>query len=290
MSAPSPVERSTAHAGAGLRLLRAAVFAAVCVVLSALGHVAASCVPIPWWTLVTAFLLIFAVATPLAGRERSLPGIAVALAGGQLGLHTLFALGQRQLAGSTAPDDVLIRTAARILCGAGASSLSASDAHGVLRRAGIDPAGVVAAAGGTTGSGTAGFGHSAVSAHVGHAQTAAASPDLLPAVPMLLGHLLAALAVGWLLRRGEMALFRLARPAQQVAHGATGLAEGALVRSLRAALVLVRALVAGLPGAPGAGDPGSVRTPGDASAPPEAETLQHTVIRRGPPVPYALAV
>lgn len=36
---------------------------------------------------------------PLAGRERSLPGIALALLAGQFGLHLIFSLGQ----GSTAP-------------------------------------------------------------------------------------------------------------------------------------------------------------------------------------------
>ncbi|MBU3867141.1 hypothetical protein KN815_24705 [Streptomyces sp. 4503] len=36
---------------------------------------------------------------PLAGRERSLPGIALALLAGRFGLHLIFSLGQ----GSTAP-------------------------------------------------------------------------------------------------------------------------------------------------------------------------------------------
>ncbi|MFE7775630.1 hypothetical protein ACFU5O_17345 [Streptomyces sp. NPDC057445] len=279
MSAHPPVEPSTAHAGAGLRLLRAAVFAAVCVVLSALGHVLASCAPIPWWTLLTGFLLVLAVSAPLAGRERSMPVIATALAGGQLALHTLFGLGQRQFAVAPTADDTLIRTAAKLLCGAGAASLSPADAHRVLVRAGIDPAGI--------GHGT-GIGHGAGAAHTGHVP-ATASPEaagLLPGAPMILGHLLAALAVGWLLRRGEVALFRLARLS---AHGATEIAEGALVRSLRAALVLVRVLLAGLPGTPGAGPRTRTGALTDDPPPPAAEALQHTVIRRGPPVPYALA-
>ena len=68
------------------------MFAAVCVVLSAGGHVLASCAAVPLWTLGVGFLAVFAVAAPLAGRERSLPGIAAALAAGQLGLHALFGL------------------------------------------------------------------------------------------------------------------------------------------------------------------------------------------------------
>ncbi|MBT2443507.1 hypothetical protein J7E93_26120, partial [Streptomyces sp. ISL-36] len=101
-----------------------------------------------------------------------------------------------------------------------------------------------------------------------------------PDLPMLLGHLLAALATGWLLRRGDLALGRLVRLS---AHGATGLAEAALVRSLRAALTLVRALLAGLPGVPAAGPRRPPRTATDTPVPAGAEALQHTVIRRGPP-------
>ncbi|MYY86544.1 hypothetical protein GT044_35755, partial [Streptomyces sp. SID335] len=50
---------------------------------------------------------------------------------------------------------------------------------------------------------------------------------LVPSLPMLLAHVLAALAAGWLLRRGDLALLRLVR----LADGAHGVAEGALVRS-----------------------------------------------------------
>src|SRR5690606_38666976 len=99
---------------------------------------------------------------------------------------------------------------------------------------------------------------------------------LLPSLPMLLVHLFAALATGWVLRRGDQSLLRLA---ELSAHG---VAEGALVRALRAALALVRVLRAGLPGAPEA----AVRAPRTALlAPPAPHTtaLQHTVIRRGPP-------
>ncbi|NEE59092.1 hypothetical protein G3M55_82980, partial [Streptomyces sp. SID8455] len=43
----------------------------------------------------------------------------------------------------------------------------------------------------------------------GLASVYASVTALLPALPMFLAHLLAALAAGWLLRRGEAALFRL---------------------------------------------------------------------------------
>jgi hypothetical protein len=93
---------------------------------------------------------------------------------------------------------------------------------------------------------------------------------------MLLGHVLAALAAGWQLRRGDQALLRLI---EQSAHGVD---VGALVRSLRGALALIRALCAGLPTAPGTG-PRFWRTADSAPFTPPTTALQHTVIRRGPP-------
>jgi hypothetical protein len=89
---------------------------------------------------------------------------------------------------------------------------------------------------------------------------------------MLLGHVLAAVAAGWLLRHGDLALLRLARLT----------AHEPLVRSLRGALALARALRSGLPGAPDAVSRAS--RPAYATPPAPCTTaLQHTVIRRGPP-------
>ncbi|MFJ5774699.1 hypothetical protein [Streptomyces sp. NPDC093094] len=260
MSAPHA--RAT-RSGARLRILRAAVFAAVCVVLSGAGHTLASCAAVPLWSLGAGFLAVLAVAAPLAGRERSLPGIAAVLTAGQAVLHTLFGLGQHGTAAMTAPaadDSALVERAARLVCGTTAAALSPVQAQRILADARLLP------------SGGTGAHHPADAL-----STTAGSPAaLLPSLPMLLGHALAALAVGWLLRHGDLALLRLVR------LSAHGVAEGALVRSLRGALALVRALRAGLPAAPAAGP-----RPARAAllAPPEPRTtaLQHTVIRRGPP-------
>jgi hypothetical protein len=62
----------TARSGNDLRILRAAVFAAVCVVLAGAGHTLASRAGVPWWSLGAGFLGVVVVAAPLAGRERSL--------------------------------------------------------------------------------------------------------------------------------------------------------------------------------------------------------------------------
>ncbi|MEU6069484.1 hypothetical protein ABZ864_34845 [Streptomyces sp. NPDC047082] len=274
MTAP---HQRTARSGNRLRILRAAVFAAVCVVLAAAGHTLASCATVPLWTLGAGFLGALALVAPLTGRERSLPGIVALLALGQTVLHTLFGLGQHGTAtmssgamsmGSMAPmsDATLVERAARLVCGTGAAAITPAHAYRILSQAHL-----------LTGSGTD------MSA-MHHATDATGSSEpLLPSLPMLLGHVLAAVAVGWLLRRGDLAVLRLT---ELSAHG---VAEGALVRSLRGALALVRALCAGLPDAPEAG-PRQWRTLGDEPPAPHATALQHSVIRRGPPAAAALVL
>ncbi|MEE1798629.1 hypothetical protein ACIQVO_34075 [Streptomyces sp. NPDC101062] len=271
------------RAGAAPRLLRAAVFTAVCVLLSATGHAVAACAPVPWWTLLVGFLGVFAVAAPLAGRARSTGAVVIALAGGQLGLHTLFGIGQHQIRVPAGSDDVLIRMAARFVCGAGSGPLSPVDAQRILAEAGV-------AAPTSTGAAqsAAGGAHHHM-ATVGSAATGpltASGEGLLPSVPMMLAHLLAALAAGWLLRRGDLALLRLGKLS---ADGIGEVAESAPLRALRAALALVRALRAGLPGVP-TPEPRAAHASSHGAHPvPAGETLQHTVIRRGPPAVCALA-
>ncbi|MFI2370087.1 hypothetical protein [Streptomyces sp. NPDC018833] len=253
-----------ARAGAGLRLLRAAVFTAVCVVLSGTGHVLAACKGVPLWTLALGSAGIFALVVPFTGRQRSLPAIAAVLTAGQLGLHSLFGIGQSRLHLAQTADDALIRTAAKLVCGAGAASLSPTDARRILTMAGIDPA--------------------AQTAHAHVAAAATAGPEV-PSPAMVLGHLLAGIATGLLLRRGDAALLRLMLLSTESAHE---VAETARLRALRAAVVLVRALHAGLPGTPTRPPCPPAHTTGPP--PPTAgEVLQHTVIRRGPPRVFVLS-
>ncbi|MBW5483058.1 hypothetical protein GPJ59_14485, partial [Streptomyces bambusae] len=148
--------------------------------------------------------------------------------------------------------------------------LSAADARRILEAAGLDPTALAERA-----------------AHGAHAHAAQAVEGVtqpatgLFSLPMLLGHLLAALAGGWLLGRGDAALFRLLELSRRSA-------EAASVGALRTALALVRALTAGLPGAP-ARAPRPRRDHGDRAASTGRTALQHTVIRRGPPTAFALA-
>ncbi|WP_405830896.1 hypothetical protein [Streptomyces sp. NBC_01176] len=285
MTAPHP---RRARSGQELRILRAAVFAAVCVVLAAAGHGIASCATVPLWTLGAGFLAVFAVAAPLAGRERTLPGIAAVLAVGQTVLHTLFGLG---VSGSMAmgsgsmptADASLVQRAARIVCGTTAAAISPAQAQKILADAGLDPD-MTQSMPMSPMSSMSSMSSTSMH-HPADAMSSAAgsSMGLLPSLPMLLGHLLAAVAAGWVLRHGDMALLRLMR------LSAHGVAEGALVRSLRAALALVRALRAGLPGTSGAA-PRTPRTAPRAAPKPRTTALQHSVVRRGPPRSTALVL
>ncbi|AWL39565.1 MULTISPECIES: hypothetical protein [Streptomyces] len=268
-----------ARAGAGLRLMRTAVFTAVCVALAAAGHSLAAGAGVPGWTLVVGFLGVFAAVAVLAGRERRLPSIVAALAAGQIALHALFGLDRHApVPAAASGDDPLVRFAASLVCGAGPAQLSAGEAHRIVTTAGIDPAAVAQ-------------GHTHLASAAATASDAASTgvpavmAALLPSLPMFLGHLLAALATGWLLRRGEIAVFRLASLS---AHGGRQLAAGARLRALRAAMALVRALRAGLPGRPTTG-PRPIRIAVDAPAPATGDPLQHLVIRRGPPPVYVRA-
>ncbi|TNY35844.1 hypothetical protein [Thermomonospora catenispora] len=75
------------------RLLRASVFAAVCVSLTLIGHSAASGATDARAAVLTAAIGwagTTAVAWVLSGHERSLPTILGGLLGGQFGLHVLF--------------------------------------------------------------------------------------------------------------------------------------------------------------------------------------------------------
>ncbi|MET7902709.1 hypothetical protein ABZS86_15000 [Streptomyces sp. NPDC005355] len=268
----SPVAR----AGADLRMLRAAVFTAVCVVLSAAGHVLASCATVPLWTVGVGCAAVFTVALPLAGRERSLPGIAAVLAGGQLALHTLFGLGQQQASAAMdaaqradAAQGRVIGLAAKLLCTTGPGRPDAATAHRILARAGLDPSAV----------GSMHSMHTVPSPAARAPEHAPGLVGLLPSLPMALGHLLAALTVGWLLRRGEVAVWRAVRLS---VDGARGVAEAALVRALRTAMGLVRTLSAGLAAAT-SGGPCRPRTAERDEGGTTALVLQHSVIRRGPP-------
>ncbi|WP_419996444.1 hypothetical protein [Streptomyces boninensis] len=253
------------RAGADLRLTRAAVFTAVCIALSAGGHVLASGTAVPLWTLGLAAAAVFAVATACAGRERSLPGIAALLAIGQLGLHCLYGTGQHTAATSGAGpghESGAMSLAKRLLCNEHTIPLGEGRAREIVANAGINPD-RLAPSGATHGAMADGGSHAA-----------SLWDASVYSLPMLLGHVLAALAAGWLLRRGEASVWRLVRLTAGAARTTSA--------PLRAAVRLAAALRAGLratlpePGGPAR----TAEAPGPAAITAE---LQHSVQRRGPP-------
>ncbi|MFJ4466356.1 hypothetical protein ACIP2X_02425 [Streptomyces sp. NPDC089424] len=82
------------------RTVRAAVFAAVCVLLAALGHALMSGSQVPWWALAAGAAAAGAVGLGLAGRERGLPLIVTVVVTVQTALHSAFSLAQSTAAGT----------------------------------------------------------------------------------------------------------------------------------------------------------------------------------------------
>ncbi|MBM9506023.1 hypothetical protein [Actinacidiphila acididurans] len=296
---------ATVRAGAGLRVLRAAVFTAVCVVLAAAGHTLASGRTVPGWSLVLGWLAVFAVVAPLAGRERTLPGIAALLAVGQIALHAVFSMGQACAAlpasvltapagasgtGAGTGGGSLLAVAARLVCGTHGFRLTAETARAVVSRAGLDPSafgstpgaahaiGMSGAAGMTSMPGMPGM--SAGSAGGGAGWRAVLTALPVCSLPMLLGHLLAAVVAGLLLRRGEAALWKLVRLSRRV-RGTTRLSPAAALRRAHA-LLSVLAARAPYPLRHGRADGRGIR------ARHRSVWLRHSVTRRGPPE-FALA-
>ncbi|MES4903650.1 MULTISPECIES: hypothetical protein [unclassified Streptomyces] len=89
-------------AGHVLRALRAAVFAAVCVLLAALGHVLMSGAAVPWWVIGAAVPVTGGAAWCLTGRERGPLAVVAATVGAQTALHVAFMLAQGAMAGAGA--------------------------------------------------------------------------------------------------------------------------------------------------------------------------------------------
>ncbi|MFD9396351.1 hypothetical protein ACFWBB_38125 [Streptomyces sp. NPDC060000] len=73
-----------------VRCLRAAVFAVLCVLLAAGGHVLATGVAPPVWVQAAGAVPVFLVGALLGGRERSLVGIGGGTLAAQGGLHLAF--------------------------------------------------------------------------------------------------------------------------------------------------------------------------------------------------------
>ncbi|MFD6967686.1 hypothetical protein [Streptomyces sp. NPDC059979] len=171
------------------------MFAALCVLLAATGHVLMSGTAVPWWAAIAALAGTAAAAWSLAGRERGLLAVTAAAVTVQAVLHAGFSLAQSLVAQSLVPSAATSGTAAAGTGrmphpphGVGTSEAATHAHHGVHE---------MADAASTTAVGPLSAG--------GH-EAAAMSPD-----GMLAAHLLAAVLCGLWLAYGERAAFRVAR-------------------------------------------------------------------------------
>ncbi|MFF4401354.1 hypothetical protein [Streptomyces sp. NPDC001480] len=168
------------------RTVRAVVFAAVCVVLAALGHVMMSGSRVPVWALAAAVAGTGAAGWCLAGRERGLPLIVTVVVAVQTVLHEAFWLAQPSSGGPGAMSMGSMRMDSMDMGSMGMSSMppmSSMPSMPSMSSTGhmTDMGQSLAGGGGSSSSG------------------------------MLAAHLLAALLTGLWLAYGEKAAFRIVR-------------------------------------------------------------------------------
>ncbi|WP_406441643.1 hypothetical protein OHB00_37680 [Streptomyces sp. NBC_00631] len=161
-------------AGWCARTTRSAVFAAVCVLLAALGHVLMSGNRVPASALAVALALTGALGWALSARERGLPLVVSAAVGAQTALHSGFSAAQVWTTHTTPMGSMHMDTAGD-MAAMNMGSMHMGPAH-------TDPVEYLGfGAGGTASTG------------------------------MLAAHLLAALLCGLWLGHGERAAFRIVR-------------------------------------------------------------------------------
>lgn len=206
--------------GRCVRVVRAAMFAAVCVLLAATGHVLMSQAAVSWWATAAGLLVTAGAAWVLAGRERGLLAVTSAAVVVQTALHTGFTLAQTFAQPPPPAGGTFARQwAERLLCGDGALSLSEREATKVVVDAGLGslisrpPPGLGTGPGGTGDPGhhtTHGMATDAT-ATIGSAAHGAHDLVSMASTGMLAAHLLAAVLSGLWLAYGERALFRVLR-------------------------------------------------------------------------------
>ncbi|MFG3012961.1 hypothetical protein ACGFZB_21325 [Streptomyces cinerochromogenes] len=166
-------------AGWGMRAVRAAVFAAVCVALAALGHVLMSGRDVPAWALAAGLAATGGAGWCLTGRERGPALIVPLVAAAQAVLHAAFTLAQAPPVGTMPSAHSGMRT--EMPADMRGMDMSGTD------MAGMDIAHMV---------------------HLGHPMGAGGG---WPVSGMTAAHLLAALLTGLWLAYGEQAAFRILR-------------------------------------------------------------------------------
>ncbi|MER7404815.1 hypothetical protein ABT373_20540 [Streptomyces sp. NPDC000070] len=242
-------------AGWCCRMLRAAVFAAVCVLLASLGHVMMSGTAVPWWAMAAAAVVTGGTAWRLTGRERGPVLVGSVTVAAQAVLHASFSLAQALVHARTSGSTSLGRQwLGYLLCGSPSGPGAEHDAMSA-----------------SMGSMSHGMGamHSMGSMdHMSAAHSLDHGMGGMSSTGMLAAHLLAALLCGLWLAHGERAAFRVLRAL-----------AGWLVAPLR--------LILRLP-AP----PHRPRVPARRGCPERALRqflLTHAITSRGPPAGTAVA-
>ncbi|MEU2335026.1 hypothetical protein ABZ608_15805 [Streptomyces sp. NPDC013172] len=237
-------------AGWCTRSVRAALFAAVCVLLSALAHTMMSGSSVPWWALGAASLGAGAVGWALAGRERGLRVIVPVVVAVQGALHWSFSLAQGAGQPAAPPGGNDTSALGMSSVGMGATGMGSVGGHSMgmhMHAMGVDH-----------------------SVHLGSGTPALLQQWLggTSMTGMYVAHLAAALVCGLWLGYGERVVFRLMR---------------AVAGWLAAPLRLVLALPA-LPRRPRA----LVRRRRTRRWPRRLH-LVHAITSRGPPLSFAVA-
>ncbi|MGW6862692.1 hypothetical protein [Streptomyces xanthophaeus] len=198
------------------RAVRAAVFAATCGLLAALGHVLMSGTSVPWWAMAPALAGAGAAGWSLAGRERGVLAVTSVAVLVQAALHGGFSLAQAAAARSSGTETGSLTRAwvRHLLCGApdavAAPLPATADALHLVTRAGHGgPAHLPPGTADAALTGAAHAHHTATAL----TQTAAPAHDMSGASSggMLAAHLLAALLCGLWLAYGEKGTFRMLR-------------------------------------------------------------------------------
>ncbi|MFF9116541.1 hypothetical protein ACF09Y_13230 [Streptomyces massasporeus] len=239
---------------------RAAVFAAVCVVLAALGHVLMAEAAVAWWALVAGAAAVGGAAWLLAGRERGLHVVVPFTVAAQTALHAWFSF--TQTAVSPAPSPSMPAHTHAMEHGSHAME---HGSHAMpMSHSGHGMDGTAAMGHGMDGTAAMGHGMDGMDtlASAGHGMAGMSSTGMLAA------HLLAALLCGLWLAHGERAAFRVLRAL-----------AGWLVAPLR---LLLR-----LPAPPHR--PRVRARRGDSARAPRRLLLTHAITTRGPPVGTAVA-
>ncbi|WP_051871950.1 hypothetical protein [Streptomyces sclerotialus] len=187
----------TSDARPPFRAVRAALFAAVCVVLAAAGHAVMSGHGIPPGVLGAAFAVVGAAAWLAAGRQRGLPAIAGGVLTVQAALHLAFAAAQGSGHAHPAGDPMTSGMSGTAGMHGASGTHGATGAHGMTGSHGT--------AGMHAGHAMAGMSGDGAALHAGHDMAGGMSAGMTAA------HLLAALLCALWLRHGEAAFFQLLR-------------------------------------------------------------------------------